>query len=64
MLCPVCKVQRTQPEKSANSKTHNRVLSLSFEESGDISVDMEKPILEPAHLPFVQTEDSLSITAR
>ena len=33
-------------------KTHNRVLSLSFEESGDISVDMEKPILEPAHLPF------------
>ena len=33
-------------------KTHNRVLSLSFEESGDISVDMEKPIFEPAHLPF------------
>ena len=33
-------------------KTLNRVLSLSFEESGDITVDMEKPMLEPAHLPF------------
>jgi len=33
-------------------KTHNRVLSLRFEESGDIAVDMEKPVLEPAFLPF------------
>ena len=33
-------------------KTANRTLSLSFENSGDISVDMEKPILEPSRLPF------------
>ena len=45
-------------------KTHNRVLSLRFEESGEIAVDMEKPVLEPARLPFAQTEDSPGIIAR
>ena len=33
-------------------KTLNRVISLRFEKSGDIAVDMGKPILEPALLPF------------
>lgn len=33
-------------------KTQNRVLSLRRDDSGNITVDMEKPILEPAELPF------------
>ncbi|HBW83004.1 MAG: diaminopimelate epimerase [Gammaproteobacteria bacterium] len=33
-------------------KTLNRVISLRFEKSGDIAVDMGKPILDPALLPF------------
>lgn len=33
-------------------KTQNRILSLRLDDSGDVTVDMEKPILEPAELPF------------
>ena len=33
-------------------KTQNRILSLRLDDSGNVTVDMEKPILEPAELPF------------
>jgi len=33
-------------------KTQNRTLSLRLDDSGNVTVDMEKPTLEPAALPF------------
>ncbi|HCA36562.1 MAG TPA: diaminopimelate epimerase [Gammaproteobacteria bacterium] len=33
-------------------KTQNRILSLRLDDSSNVTVDMEKPILEPAALPF------------
>ena len=33
-------------------RTVNRVLSLRSDEAGNVTVDMEKPMLEPAQLPF------------
>ena len=43
MLCPVCRAKGLSQKNPLTVKTHNRVLSLRFEESGEIAVDMEKP---------------------